>query len=174
MRNLARALVLCLAVTLMGCASDGSFKNPFADDAGSAPTTPYFFSEFTDIPIPNGMSESTGDTFVAFAPNGLKCGTQKFSGRLELVSLMNSMRRNMAANGWTLRSLLRSKESVLIFEKPDRLVCLVFSDGMIFTDMRVFVSPRLQGDSTGLDMQAYTTPGATAPAGSSGSQKLSQ
>ena len=176
-------VLLCGVALLGGCAKDGSFTNPFADEP--APASPHYIGEFSDIPIPNDMSESTGSTFVTFAPSGLKCGTQKFSGRVELVSLMNTMRRNMASNGWTLRSLLRSKESILVFEKADRIVSLVFSDGLIFTDMRIFMSPRLQGDSGNLDMQAYTTPGApTASAGGSGAgsgssskagaQKLSQ
>ena len=156
------ALLLCLGLLLGGCAKDGSLTNPFEDKP--APATPYFYGEFSDIPIPNDMGESSGNTFVTFAPNGQKCGVQKFSGRVELVSLMNSMRRNMASNGWTLRSLLRSKESILVFEKSDRIATLVFADGMVFTDMRVFMSPRLQGDSGSLDMQAYTTPGAQTPA----------
>ncbi len=184
MKKWTPALLLCLVVLLGGCAKDGSFSNPFADPQ-PAPTSPYYIGEFPDIPIPNDMSEASGDTFVTFAPNGLKCGTQRFSGRVELVSLMNTMRRNMAANGWTLRSLLRSKESILVFEKSDRIASLVFSDGMVFTDMRLFLSPRLQGDSSGVDLQTYTTPGAQKSAGagkpagnpapsSGGTQKLNQ
>ena len=85
---------------------------------------------------------------------------------------MNSMRKNMAANGWSLRSLLRSKDSILVFEKPDRVATLVFADGMVFTDMEIFVSPRMQGDSANLDIKAYSTPGVTSS--SDGKQKLSQ
>ncbi|MDR2669911.1 MAG: hypothetical protein LBC14_08175 [Desulfovibrio sp.] len=140
--------LLLIAALLAGCASDGSFKNPFSDDGGEASAAPaYYFSEFPDIPIPSEMSEARGDTFITFAPSGLKCGVQRFSGRVEVVSLMNTMRRNMASNGWALRSLLRAAESVLVFEKTDRLAALQISDGMINTDMRIFVTSRLEGDS---------------------------
>ncbi|MDR1686116.1 MAG: hypothetical protein LBR82_06730 [Desulfovibrio sp.] len=142
-----RVLPLLLVVVLLtGCASDGSLKNPFSDDAGEAAPA-YFYSEFADIPIPSELSEARGDTFITFAPSGLKCGVQRFSGRVEVVSLMNTMRRNMASNGWSLRSLLRAAESVLVFEKTDRLAALQISDGMINTDMRIFVTSRLEGDT---------------------------
>lgn len=156
-----------LFVVVAGCASDGSFQNPFASNE-AAPTTSYFFSEFPDIPIPNEMSESRSSTFITFAPSGVKCGVQLFSGRVEVVSLMNTMRRHMASNGWTLRSLLRAQESVLTFEKPDRIASFQISDGLIKTEMRVFVSSRLEGDSPTLEINPYVPP-ATG-----GEQKLSQ
>lgn len=156
-----------LLAVVAGCASDGSFQNPFANNE-PAPTTSYFFSEFSDIPIPNEMSENRSNTFITFAPSGVKCGVQLFSGRVEVVSLMNTMRRHMASNGWTLRSLLRAQESVMTFEKPDRIASLQLSDGLIKTEMRVFVSSRLEGDSPAVEINPYTPP-ATG-----GEQKLSQ
>jgi len=159
-------LALCLLVLSLfvfaGCASDGSLSNPFSSTPEEAPTTNYFFSEFSDIPIPNEMSESRSDTFITFAPSGLKTGVQRFTGRVELVSLMNTMRRNMSANGWTLRSLLRAKESVLVFDKPDRLAAFQISDGTFSTDMRIFVTSRLEGDAPHVD--AYTPPMGTGSA----------
>lgn len=164
-------LSACLAgmLLLAGCASDGSIKNPFASSE-SFPTGSYYFSEFPDIPIPNDMGESKNDTVITIASSGAKYGVQRFTGRVEPVSLMNAMRRNMADNGWTLRSLLRSKESVLIFEKPDRMAVLHINDGLVFTEMRIFVSSRLDGDSGSVDISAYSV-GTTS---SGGGQKLSQ
>ena len=161
-----RVLLCCLLVLFCaGCASDGTLTNPFSS---SEPVsgTPYYFSEFPDIPIPNDMSEKRDDTFVTFAPSGVKCGTQRFSGRLELVSLMNTVRRNMASNGWTLRSVLRAKESTLVFEKPDRIATFQLSDGLIYTDMRLFVSSRLEGDSSSVNVNAYSPPASSSGAGS--------
>ncbi|MDR1489854.1 MAG: hypothetical protein LBS65_05120 [Desulfovibrio sp.] len=152
--------VVLAAFILAGCAADGSFKNPFATepDAQNQGSNLYF-SEFADIPIPLELSENRGDTFITFAPSGLKCGVQHFSGRVEVVSLMNTMRRNMAANGWKLRSLLRAVESVMVFEKTDRLAALQVSDGIFNTDLRVVVTSRLEGDSPpdNVTSQAITT-----------------
>ena len=91
---------------------------------------------------------------------------------------MNTMRRNMAGNGWTLRSVLRAKDSTLVFEKPDRIASFQLSDGLIFTDMRLFVSSRLEGDSHSVDANAYSPParssGSGSGSGSAGQQKLAK
>lgn len=165
-------LIGLLALLMTACASDGSFKNPFTSEEPAPPATSYYFSEFNDIPIPNELSESRGDTVITFAPSGVKCGVQKFTGRVELVSLMNTIRRHMASNGWTLRSLLRAKESVLIFEKPDRVASFQVTDGLVNTEVRVFVSARLEGDSPSVDINAYSPPAATGTG--SGAQPLQQ
>ena len=121
------------------------------------------------------MSEERGKTYISFAPSGLKCGVQHFSGRLEVVSLMNAMRRNMANNGWTLRALLRSKESILVFEKSEQICTMHISDGMIYTDMIVFMSPRLEGDNASADFTAYQQPNGSGSAPyTDGAQPLSQ
>ena len=176
MRTLRLIMLLCLTTVMFtGCASDGSFVNPFeSNDGGNAPANPYFFAEFPDVPIPNAVSEDSGKTFVTFAPSGVKSGVQVFSGYgADNVALMNSMRRNMASNGWTLRSLLRSKSSIMVFEKPDRICSVVVQDGMVSTTMHVFMSPRLEGDSASLDISAFSQPAPTG--GASGDvQKLNQ
>ena len=168
-----RALLCMALVLLAGCASDGSLTNPFASPEPASGSS-FYFGEFPDVPIPNDMSESRGDTFVTFAPSGIKCGVQRFTGRVEAVSLMNTMRRNMSSQGWILRSLMRSKESALVFEKGDRVATFQVTDGLIFTEMRVFVSSRLEGDSGAVDINAYSSPAKKSAASSGGSQKLSE
>lgn len=149
-------LVCALVLLCTACASDGTFTNPFIASKPDPSGSSYYFSEFGDVPIPNEMTESKNDTFITFAPSGVKCGVQRFTGRVDVVSLMNTMRANMAANGWTLRSLLRAQESVLVFEKPDRIASLQISDGMVYTQMRLFMSSRLEGDSTAVEINPYT------------------
>jgi hypothetical protein len=160
---MARALNIllfgALVVLFAGCASNGSFPNPFSACDNSAPSGGHFFSEFEDIPIPNEMREISGDSVITFAPTGVKCGMQRFQGRVEMVSLMNTMRRSMANHGWTLRSLLRAQRSILIFEKHDRMAFIEIIDGMLETEMRIVVSARLEGDSSSLDVRAYSTSG---------------
>ncbi len=160
MRSRFVMFILAAIVLCAGCASDGSFSNPF-ETAVPTPGGNYYFGEFSDVPIPNDMSESSGATFVSVHPSGIKSGVQKFSGLVDAVSLIKTMRRNMADQGWVLRSLLRSTESVLVFEKADKVCSIQISDGTFSTSMRVFVSPRLEGDSMDLDISAYSAPGQT-------------
>jgi hypothetical protein len=157
------SLILAAVVLCAACASDGSFRNPFSSttEESVAPAPAYFFSEFPDVPIPNEMTESKSETFITFAGSGIKCGVQHFSGRVEVVSLMNTMRKNMADNGWTLRSLLRAKESVLVFDKPDRVVAIHITDGVLSTDMRIFMTSKLEGDTAAVSINEYTRPVAT-------------
>jgi len=157
--RLSRLIILCATLLLCAaCASDGSFRNPFASEESTPQPSGsgFYFSEFSDVPIPNAMTEKTTETFITFASSGTKCGVQRFTGRVDVVSLMNTMRQNMGTNGWTLRSLLRAKESVLVFEKPDRVVALHIVDGLITTEMRVFMTSRLDGDS-GAAMNTFST-----------------
>jgi hypothetical protein len=145
-----------LTLALAGCASDGSLKNPFSSSEEETPENPYYLSEFSDVPIPHDMSEERDKTYISFAPSGMKCGVQHFSGRVEVVSLMNAMRRNMAAQGWILRALLRSRESILVFEKADSICTMHISDGRIYTGMIIFMSPRLDGDSGAVSLRRGT------------------
>ncbi len=153
MHSVFRLMPLFAVLAAAGCASDGGLENPFASEAdqpavstATVTADPYYFDEFPDVPIPRDMTESSGDTFVTVS-QGTKTGTQTFSCRVEVATLMNTMRKDMAEQGWALRSLLRtSNDSVLVFEKSDRIATLVFSDGTIYTDMRIFVSSRMDGD----------------------------
>jgi len=155
-RSLKLLLLGILAVLLAGCASDGSFKNPFSSDTAAVPLGGYFYSEFEDIPVPNEMREVSSDTIITFAPTGVKSGMQRFKGKVEVVSLMNTMRRHMANNGWTLRSLLRAQRSILIFEKQDRMAFIEITEGLLDTEMFIVVSARLAGDSPAVDVRSYS------------------
>jgi len=157
-RSLKLLLLGTLVVLFAGCAGDGPFRNPFADNT-AAPAGGHFFSEFEDISVPNEMREVNSDTVVIVAPSGVKSGMQRFKGRVEVVSLMNTMRRHMAGQGWTLRSLLRAQRSMMIFEKHNRMAFIEITEGLLDTEMRVVVFARLEGDSPTVDVRSYSTAG---------------
>jgi len=157
-RSLKLLLLGTLVVLFAGCTSDGPLRNPFASNI-AAPTGGHFFSEFEDIPVPNEMREISSDTIITFAPSGVKCGMQRFKGRVEVVSLMNTMRRYLANHGWTLRSLLRAQRSIMIFEKHDRMAFIEITEGLLDTEMRIVVSARLEGDSPAVDVRSYSAAG---------------
>ncbi len=152
--RIALAGILLLALISAGCVAGGS---PFAS---SEPSSPYYVSEFSDVSIPREMSEVRGETYITFAPSGIKCGMQQFSGHVEVVSLMNMLRRHMSANGWVLRSLLRSKQSFMTFDKDERVCVMHIVDGLVYTDLTVFMSAKLAGDSGAPDISAYSHPEA--------------
>ena len=164
-------IFLCLLLAFAaGCAADGSLVNPFGEEA-PPPAMPYYFDEFPDVPIPNEMSKVAENSFLTYAGDNSKCGIVHYRARVEAGSLITSMRSNMASQNWTLRSFLRGKQSVLTFEKDSRVCTITISDDTIYTNMMIFIAPRLNGD-TG-DVGLVVGPAATsAKSGTSGTQAL--
>lgn len=144
MRQSILMLFLVSILFLSACASDSSM-NPFAESA-PAPTTPYYFDEFVDVPIPHDMREVNEETMVTYAPSGVKIGNQRFKGRVDANSLLTTMRKNMTGQGWNLHSLFRAQRSIIIYEKPDRVCTINIVDDTIYTNMYIFVTPKLSGD----------------------------
>lgn len=142
MKRLLAFIMLFATLGLAGCAADGSISNPFSTP--EPPSTPFYFADFTDVPIPHAMSEVKSESVITYAASGVKCGVQRFRGNVDASSLIATMRNNMSSQGWALTSLLRANESVLTFEKDDRLCTLYITDDAIYTNMRIFVTPRLE------------------------------
>lgn len=139
-RSLSLVLIVLL-FALAGCAADGSITNPFSTP--EPPNTPFYFADFTDVPLPHPMSEVRSESVITYAASGVKCGVQRFKGSVDASSLISTMRNNMTSQGWALTSMLRANESVLTFEKADRLCTLYITDDTLYTNMRIFVTPRL-------------------------------
>lgn len=122
----------------------------------------YFFGEFTDIPIPKEMN-SCIETTIITTPNNIVTGAQVYKGRVELTSLIKVMKNYMRGSGWGLQASTRASKSLLIFEKEDRYCTIYILDGSIFTEMQVFVAPKIT------DGQATMVLPQTVPASNAGS-----
>ncbi len=164
-----RILCLCLMIlVLAGCAGSGASSDT-ASNPGSTPNRDYYYDQFPDIAIPVDMSVSNKDTFITYTADGLKLGIQLFSGRVEMGSLITVMQRYMLRDGWTLRSVFRAQRSIQVFERADRICALYISEGMLYTDMLVFVSPRLpDGAVHHITPAPAADPAPSAPVSSSG------
>lgn len=145
-------MTLCLA--LAGCF--GSDSSDTSDPTKSG--RDYYYAEFADVAIPTDMTVDAKDTFITYSADGVKLGIELASGRVEMASLINVMERYMQRDGWNLRSIFRAKRSIMVFERSDRMCTLYISEGMIYTDMLVFVSHRLP------DGAVQHAPAAAAPA----------
>lgn len=131
-------LILLFVLLCAGCSGvPGSFSyDPEGKD--------YFFGEFQDIPIPKEMNSCTETTIIT-TPNNIITGVQVYKGRVEVTSLVKVMQSYMRGSGWQLRSSTRSAKSLLLFEKTDKFCIVYMIDGTFFTEMQVFVTPKLQG-----------------------------
>ena len=148
-------VIIALGAMLSGC---GAMKDGGESSTGpAAPASDYYYNEFPDVAIPQGM-EAAKERYITFSQSGQKIGTEEFSGRIEAFSLVNAMQQYLSRDGWQMRSSFRSKRTIMIFEKQDRLCTLLIDDGLISSKMTVYVTARL---SDGITTQ-YSAPAAPA------------
>lgn len=103
---------------------------PPATGTGQAETyeNPNYYYLFDDILIPNGMEHKTDEDF-SFDTTQFKAGIQIFEGRVVYDDLVNFFQNNMLKDGWRKVSAVRSKKSILIFEKSNKAATIELIDG---------------------------------------------
>jgi hypothetical protein len=130
-----RKSLLCLGLVLSLSACSGMNTKSSADSApatgGSQAETydnPNYYYLFDDILIPNGMEHTADDDF-SFDTQQFKAGIQIFQGRVIYDDLINFFLNNMVKDGWKKVSAVRSKKSILIFEKANKAAIIELNDG---------------------------------------------
>lgn len=159
MRKILLFSMLLLSIVLGGCFNS---NNNSSDDAIASGAT-YYFDEFQDVPVPNEMKARKKDGFITYSSTGTKLGTQCFSGRVEMASLVTAMYGHMQREGWILRSVFRSSRSIMIFEKPDTICSIYVDEGIFETCMLMFVSPKLQEGALQYSVPASTSTESMIP-----------
>lgn len=134
----ARTLLAGLAAALMltGCAGEGlKIKNPFEQPS----LTETYVSQFRDVPIPAPMASLTKESYVTIGHDGGKIGLESFEGRVEVNSLAQIMMQNMARSGWQLRGSCAGMRSIQLYQKEPHYAVIFYSDGIVYSDMDVWV-----------------------------------
>ena len=127
-------LCLSLALALSACSGLNTSKsNTDTAPAGSGSQAetyenPNYYYLFDDILIPNGMEHTPDDDF-SFDTQQFKAGIQIFQGRVVFDDLINFFLNNMVKDGWKKVSAVRSKKSILIFEKANKAAIIELNDG---------------------------------------------
>jgi hypothetical protein len=124
-------LVLCLGLFACSGMNSTTTTTPAATNTGSQAETydtPNYYYLFDDILVPNGM-EHTADEDFSFDTQQFKAGIQNFQGRVVFDDLVNFFQNNMVKDGWRKVSSVRSKKSILIFEKNNKAAIIELVDG---------------------------------------------
>jgi len=128
-------LFLGLALTLGLVACSGMNTRASSDTGPAAPggeaetyDNPNYYYLFDDILVPNGMEHTADDDF-SFDTQQFKAGIQNFQGRVVFDDLINFFQNNMVKDGWRKVSAVRSKKSILIFEKQNKAAIIELTDG---------------------------------------------
>ena len=135
--------------------------DPAPASGGQAETyeNPNYYYLFDDILIPNGMEHTTEEDF-SFDTQQFKAGIQIFQGRVVFDDLINFFQNNMVKDGWRKVSAVRSKKSILVFEKSNKAAIIELVDGFK-AKATVFALEYKSGSSA--PARSATRPG-TAPA----------
>jgi hypothetical protein len=134
MKPTSLKFLLFPVLTLSLCACSGlntrSNTDPAPATGGQAETydNPNYYYLFDDILIPNGMEHSPDDDF-SFDTQQFKAGIQIFQGRVVFDDLINFFQNNMVKDGWSKVSAVRSKKSILVFEKSNKAAIIELEDG---------------------------------------------
>jgi len=167
-------LCLALAVVLSACSGLNTKSNvdPAPATGGSQAETydnPNYYYLFDDILIPNGMEHTADDDF-SFDTQQFKAGIQIFQGRVVFDDLINFFLNNMVKDGWRKVSAVRSKKSILIFEKANKAAIIELTDG--YKAKATVFAFEYKGGSYSSRSTTQSRPGtAKAPAGSTSASK---
>ena len=139
--------------------------DPAQSQGGQAETyeNPNYYYLFDDILIPNGMDHATDEDF-SFDTQQFKAGIQIFQGRVVFDDLINFFQNNMIKDGWRKVSSVRSKKSILVFEKSNKAAIIELEDGFK-AKATVFALEYKAGSSAAAPARTQLRPGtARGPA----------
>jgi hypothetical protein len=140
MRNLLKTLriigVAALVTVFFSCAA---LDKDTAQKASSQKRLPDNY-EFEDVLIPRELDLDKEASFI-YRSEGLKAGLLRFSGRVEMSSLMRFFANNMPKDGWRVVSQFRSPQSLMLFQKGNRMCVVAIEDADFKTYTDVWVVP---------------------------------
>jgi hypothetical protein len=96
--------------------------------------------EFEDVLIPREM-DIDKDSSVIYRREGMSAGLLRLSGRVETNSLMRYFQNNMTNEGWRSISQFRSSQSLMLFQKGNRMAVIAIEDADLQTFADVWVVP---------------------------------
>jgi hypothetical protein len=133
-------LVVMLFVIVSSCSmfrnnTDTANRTGQAKDGSNAA-----FYSFPDIPLPRELSLIREKSFIYEAP-GMKVGVLLLSGNVDMESLENYFRANMAKNGWRFVNSYKYNDMILNFVKEDRASNIRITRETFTTHVEVWVGP---------------------------------
>lgn len=128
--------LIVAALVLGGCAM-------FDKSGGEAKPEPKRLPdnyEFDDVLVPRELDLDKASSFV-YRREGMAAGLLRFSGRVEMNSLMRFFANNMPKDGWRLVSQFRSPQSLMLFQKGVRMAVIAIEDADFRTYVDLWVVP---------------------------------
>nr|WP_321259964.1 hypothetical protein [uncultured Pseudodesulfovibrio sp.] len=133
-------LPLMFVCGLMACTTTGTSSS--ADTSGQSPEAQYqepdYYLDFDDIMIPKEIDYNADDSYK-LDNSKFRAAIMRFSGRVEVLELVQYFVNNMTKDNWTLISNNKaSKVHVLNFEKFNKSCVIQIDDSFAKATTTIF------------------------------------
>ncbi len=105
--------------------------------------------EFDDVLVPREMTVSRDASFV-YRGTSMPTGLLRLAGTVEANSLMRYFELNLPKDGWQMVSRFRAPQSLLVFQKGERMCIIAIEDSTFRTFMDIWVVPLNDAVDTGI------------------------
>jgi len=147
-------LLTFFLMNMTGCAESQyqtkSAKKPTpVTEERSKGDTPIYY-DFNDVLVPGELKLDREASFI-YQTAGLTAGVLVFSGRVELNSLIDFFKNNMAKDNWQIVSSIKSERNMMLFKKEKRWCVVSIKEKELFdTETEIWVSPIVGDIDSGL------------------------
>lgn len=142
--------ILSLLLLLAGCTTLGTLGGDDSQQEYSSASQPYYPPDFREVLIPDGL-EMNRDNSMFIKTNSFNGGVLNFEGRIDVISLSDFFEGSMPKNGWKLSGVVKAKNYLLIFTKPDRSCMITISENKLSfnTVVNIYIAQDMESAAGG-------------------------
>jgi len=133
-------LVLVVLLLATGCATFKRFSGQEDQPVTKGETPNVTYYSFPDIPIPKELELIRDRSFV-YETSNLRTGLLVLSGNIDINSLEQYFRTNMAKNGWKFINGFKYATVILNYMKEDKAAHIRISRENFSTWVEIWVGP---------------------------------
>lgn len=134
-KPLARLTAVALSLLVLSACALFE-KGPAKPDPGRLPDQ----REFEDVMVPRDM-DIDREASAVYQRDGASIGILRMSGRIDQSSLMRYFQNNLGNDGWRQISVMRAPQSLMVFQKANRMAVIALSEDYLTTYADLWVVP---------------------------------
>jgi predicted small secreted protein len=122
--------ILLVFLLLAGCTTYGGRGGDSSQGGNVSSSQPYYPPDFREVLIPDGLNMNR-DNSMYIKTSSFNGGVLNFEGRIDVISLSDFFEGSMPKNGWRLSGVVKAKNYLLIFTKPDKTCMITISENKL-------------------------------------------
>ena len=134
-KPLARLTAVALSLLVLSACALFE-KGPAKPDPGRLPDQ----RELDDVMVPRDM-DIDREASAVYRRDGASIGILRMSGRIDQSSLMRYFQNNLGNDGWRQISVMRAPQSLMVFQKANRMAVIALSEDYLTTYADLWVVP---------------------------------